>query len=97
MGVGVQHHAPAALTTGKKPDAQYTEGAPGPVRMSAENLASTGIRFPDHPADSDSILAELYWLPPWNEVVKMKHGEWKGGQKKGLLVKHLFHVIYQNT
>jgi len=29
--------------------------APGPVWTGAENLASAGVRFPDHPARSDSL------------------------------------------
>ena len=52
MGVGGQHHAPAALPTGKDPVPIVQEAgwAPGPVWTGAENLAPTGIRSPDRPA-----------------------------------------------
>jgi len=48
-GVGGQRHAPAAFTTGKDPVpiVQETGWAPGPFWIGAENLAPTGIRFPD--------------------------------------------------
>ena len=49
MGVGGQHHAPAALPSGKDPVAIVQEAgwAPGPVWTGAESLALTGIRSPD--------------------------------------------------
>jgi hypothetical protein len=46
MGYGGQRHAPAALPLRKARYPLYRRlGAPGPVWMGAENLASTGIRF----------------------------------------------------
>jgi hypothetical protein len=49
MGVGGQHHAPAAFTPGKDPVPIVEEPgwASEPVWIGAENLASTGIRFPE--------------------------------------------------
>ena len=52
--VGVQLHAPAALPPGNRPD------TPGPVWTGAENLASTGIRFPDRPTCSQSLYRLSY-------------------------------------
>ena len=56
MGVGGQHHAPAAFTPGKT---RYpcTGGwvASEPVWIGAENLAPTGIRSSDLPARSESL------------------------------------------
>jgi hypothetical protein len=45
MGVGGQHHAPAAFTTGKDPlpIVQEAGWAPGQVRIGAENLAPLGL------------------------------------------------------
>ena len=47
MGVSGQHHAPAALTSGKDPvpTVQEAEWASEPVWIGAENLAPTGILF----------------------------------------------------
>jgi len=59
MGVGGQHHAPAALTLGKRPGTHCIGGwwAPGPVWTVAENLAPpTGIQSPDLPARSECII-----------------------------------------
>ena len=58
MGVGGQHHAPAALPPGKDPlpIVQEVGQAPGPVWNGEKNLASTGIRSPDHPACSGSYM-----------------------------------------
>jgi hypothetical protein len=60
MGVGGQHHAPAAFTPGKVSILIVQEAgwASEPVWIGAENLASTGIRSLDLPARSES----LYWL-----------------------------------
>jgi len=46
-----------ALYPGKDPvpNAQEAGWASGPVWMGAENLATTGIRSPDHPARSQSL------------------------------------------
>ena len=45
MGVGGQHHAPAALPPGRRPGTHCTGGgwAPGPVWMDEENLAPPGF------------------------------------------------------
>ena len=45
MGMGGQCHAPAALPPGRRPGAHCIGGCVG-----AEDLAPTGIRFPDRPA-----------------------------------------------
>jgi len=47
-----QRHAPAALYSGKDTVliVQEARWDPGPVRTGAENLAPTGIRFPDPPS-----------------------------------------------
>ena len=57
MGVGGQHHAPAAFTPGKDPVpiVQETGWASEPVCIGAQNLAPTGIRSPDLPARSESL------------------------------------------
>ena len=57
MWVGGQHHAPAAFTAGKDPVPILQEAgwASEPVWIGAENLAPTGIRFPDLPARSESL------------------------------------------
>jgi len=38
--------------------------APGPVWTGAENLAPTGIRYPDRPARSESLYQLSYPSPP---------------------------------
>ena len=50
------------FTPGKDPVPIVQEAgwAPGPVRIGAENLASTGIRFPDRPARSQSLYRLSY-------------------------------------
>ena len=65
MGVGGQHHAPAALPPGKDPlpIVQEAVWAPGPVRTGAENLAPTGIRSLDRPARSESLYRLSYRGP----------------------------------
>ena len=57
MGVGGQHHAPAAFTPGKDPVPIVQEAgwASEPVWIGAENLAPTGILSPDLPARSESL------------------------------------------
>ena len=54
MGVGGQHHAPAAFTPGKDPVPIVQEAgwASEVAWIGAENLAATGIRSPDLPACS---------------------------------------------
>jgi len=52
-----QHHTLAALPPRKErvPIAKEAGWASGPVWMGIENLAHTGIQFPDNPAHSDSL------------------------------------------
>jgi hypothetical protein len=65
MEVGGQRHAPAALPPGKRPVpiVQEAEWAPVPVWTGAENLAPTGIQFPDPPARSESLYRLRYSGP----------------------------------
>jgi hypothetical protein len=60
--VGGQHHAPADLTPGEDPIPIVQEAGwvPGPVRICAENFASTRIRYSDLPARSDSLYQLTY-------------------------------------
>jgi len=74
-GWGVSVTPRPLFTPGKDPVPIVQEAgwAPGPVWTSAENLASTGIRSPDHPARSQS----LYWLsypthPNYCNITKKK-------------------------
>ena len=62
MGVGGQHHAPAALPPGKIPVTIVQEAgwASGPILTGAENLATTGIRSPDRPARRESLYRLRY-------------------------------------
>jgi hypothetical protein len=62
MGLGGQRQAPTALPPGKDPvPIAYEAGwAPGPVWTGVENLAPTGIRFPDRPARSQSLYRLSY-------------------------------------
>jgi hypothetical protein len=57
MGVGGQHHAPAAFTPGKDPVPIVQEAgwASESVWIGAENLTPTRIRSPDCPAISESL------------------------------------------
>jgi hypothetical protein len=59
-GWGVSVKPRPLFTPGKYPVpiVQKAGWAPGPVWTNAENLAPTGIRYPDRPAHSQS----LYWL-----------------------------------
>ena len=60
MGVGCQHHVPAAFTPGKD-TVPIVHEASEPVWIGAENLAPTGIRSPDLPARSE-LLYRLSYL-----------------------------------
>jgi hypothetical protein len=62
MRVGGQLHAPAVLPLGMAPVPIVQEAgwAPGPVWTGVENLASTGIRFPDRPARNESLYRLSY-------------------------------------
>jgi hypothetical protein len=64
-GVGAQRHVPAAFTPGKDPVPIVQEAgwAPGPVWIGADNLAPTGIRFPELPARSESLYRLSYSDP----------------------------------
>jgi hypothetical protein len=57
MGVDGQCHASTALPRERDPVSVVQEAAwaPGPFWTSKENLAPTGIRFPDRPARSQSL------------------------------------------
>jgi hypothetical protein len=64
-GMGVKHHAPAALPPGKTrkdsvPIVQEAGWAPGPVWTRAENLVPTRIQSPDRPARSQSLYQLRY-------------------------------------
>jgi len=58
MGVGLQRHAPASLTPGKRTVTHFTGGWVG-ARGGLDGCGKsrpTGIRFPDRPASSMSYL-----------------------------------------
>ena len=65
MGVGGQRQASAALPPEKEPVpiVQEVGRAPGPVWTGAENLARTGILYPDRPARSESLYRLSYRCP----------------------------------
>ena len=65
IGVGGQHHVPAALPAGMRRGIYSTEGwvGPGPVWTGAGNLAPIGIGSPDRPARSKSIYRLSYRGP----------------------------------
>jgi len=50
---------------------------PGPVWTGAENLATTGIRFPDRPARSESLYRLSYPCPLLHEMQWLKYKEHK--------------------
>ena len=56
---------PGCLTLGKWPGTYCTGGwvVPGPVWTDAENLAPSGIRYPDRPARSESLYRLSYHGP----------------------------------
>ena len=54
------------------PISQVAGWAPGPVWTCAENLASTGIRFPDRPARSESLNRLSHTVPQLREVYTFK-------------------------
>jgi hypothetical protein len=63
MGMGCQHHAPAALPRERQSTHCIRPQATGPVWTGAENLAPTGIRSPDRPARSESLYRLSYSGP----------------------------------
>jgi len=67
-----QRHAPDALPRERYqvPIVQEAGWAPGPVWTGAENIASTGIRFQDHPARSESLYRLSY---PGNDSIEMRN------------------------
>jgi len=66
QGSGVSVTPRPQFTPGKYPVPILQEAgwAPGPVWTGAENLAPTGIRFPDHPARRQSLYRLSYPGPP---------------------------------
>jgi hypothetical protein len=62
MGVSCYRRAPAALTQENDPVPKVTDTGwvPGLVWAGAENLATTGIQFPDRPARSESLYRLSY-------------------------------------
>ena len=82
-GCGVSVTSRPLFTPGKDPVpiAQGVGWGPGPVWTSAENVATTGIRFPDRPARSQSLYRLTYpahrrrytsmILSSMNEQIKM--------------------------
>ena len=74
MGVGGQHHAPAAFTPGKDPVPIVQEAgwASEPVWIGAENLAP---RSPDLPARSESQYLLSY---PGSYELYLKHDKISG-------------------
>ena len=68
-----QRHAPVALYPPGKdpvPIVQEAGWAPGPVWTSEENLAPTGIRYPDRLARSQSLYRLRY---PANNLTLYRH------------------------
>ena len=62
MGVGGQHHAPAALSPGKT---RYTLGGPKGRSWRVQKISPpTGIRSPDRPVHSESLYRLSYPGPP---------------------------------
>ena len=59
MGMGGQHHTPAALPPEKRPGTLCT-GGPELVWTSVENLSLTRIRSPDCPSRSESLYQVRY-------------------------------------
>jgi hypothetical protein len=74
-GVRGLHHAPAGLYSGKDPVSIVQEfgWAPGSVWTGAENLALTGIRFPDRPARSQSLPGPLFCAEWYNIMIKFSY------------------------
>jgi hypothetical protein len=67
--VGVQRHAPAAVPLGNKPGTHCTGGwlDPRDGLERAENLATTGTRYPDRTARSESLY-RLSYLGPQSSI-----------------------------
>jgi hypothetical protein len=61
MGTDGQRHGPAALLLGKRPSTHCTGDWVGPrTGLRVQNLAHTGIRFPDRPARRESLYRLRY-------------------------------------
>jgi hypothetical protein len=70
MWVGGERHAPAALTTEKRPGTHCTGGLVG-LRASldgSEKISSPGVRTPDRPARSKSLY-RLRYPGPYHTAV----------------------------
>ena len=73
-GGGWSRPRPARFTPGKDsryPSVQDARWAPQLVWTGTKNLASTGIRFPDRPARSESLYRLLCYRSPIMSVVSM--------------------------
>jgi hypothetical protein len=68
MALGGKRHAPAVLSTGKKPNNLCTGGlwASGPVWTGAENFAAAWIRTLDRPTYSEPLY-RLRYPGPWKK------------------------------
>jgi len=73
MGVGGQCHAPATLPPGKTRYPMHRSlGGPRADMDSAENLVTTGIRFPERPACSKPLYRPRYPGPRITGMVFIK-------------------------
>ena len=68
--MGSQRHDVFRFTPGKDsvPTVQKAGWAPGPVWTRAENFVTTGIRFPDRPARSNSL-----YRYPGSNLIRVRH------------------------
>jgi len=81
-GVRGQRHTLAALYPGIDPVTIVQEAgwATGPVWTGAENLAPTGIRYPDPPASSQLLYRLRY--PAYTNLVYISGYTWTFSQKQ---------------
>jgi hypothetical protein len=95
-----QRHAPAAFYPPWKdpvPIVQEDGWAPGPVWTGAENLAPSGVRYPDRPARSQSLYRLSYPAPNRKEYQEYFVGEKsKGGQGVGLIKQLYMSIILKS-
>ena len=65
MVVSGQGHSPAALPRERDPVPSVYEAGwgPGPFWTGVENLAPTGLRYPDRRAHSESLYSRSYPCP----------------------------------
>jgi hypothetical protein len=68
--VAGQHHAPAALTSEKRPctTLQETGLAPGPVSTSSKSLTPTDIRLPESLKKLTQISINVAYVPARTQV-----------------------------